>query len=133
MKKLALLCVALILSLGVGKASAQQQKNASDSLAYILGATQGVGLHRDVVKAQGAAATKEYWDVVKAACDKWDVDYLDFFEGSTNYNGEIKTYSELFDVDGNTYLWSGQGKIPKLLREVMQRDGITDKNHYLIK
>ena len=50
------------------------------------------------------AATKEYWDVVKAACDKWDVDYLDFFEGSTNYNGEIKTYSELFDVDGNRYL-----------------------------
>ena len=60
MKKLTLLCVALILSLGVGEASAQQQKNASDSLAYILGATQGVGLHRDVVKAQGAAATKEY-------------------------------------------------------------------------
>ena len=36
-------------------------------------------------------------------------------------------------LDGKTYLWSGKGKIPKLLREVMQRDGITDKNHYLIK
>ena len=50
------------------------------------------------------AATKEYWDIVKEACDKWNVDYLDFFEGSTTYNGETKTYSELFDVTGNTYL-----------------------------
>ena len=51
-------------------------------------------------------ATKEYWDIVKAACDKWNVPYLDFFEGSTTYNGETKTYSELFDVTGNTYLES---------------------------
>lgn len=51
-------------------------------------------------------ATKEYWDIVKAACNKWNVEYLDFFEGSTTYNGETKTYSELFDVTGNTYLAS---------------------------
>ena len=52
------------------------------------------------------AATKQYWDIVKAACNKWDVEYLDFFEGSVTYNGETKTYSELFDVTGNTYLAS---------------------------
>ena len=50
--------------------------------------------------------TKKYWDIVKAACNKWNVQYLDFFEGSTNYNNEIKTYSELFDVTSNTYLAS---------------------------
>lgn len=60
MKKIALLCAALILSLSVCEVSAQQQKNASDSLAYILGATQGVGLKRDVKKAQGNAATMQY-------------------------------------------------------------------------
>ena len=49
-------------------------------------------------------ASKGYWDIVKAACDKWNVSYLDFFEGSTTYNGETKTYSELFDVTGNTYI-----------------------------
>lgn len=48
--------------------------------------------------------TKKYWDIVKAACNKWNVQYLDFFEGSTNYNNETKTYSELFDVTSNTYL-----------------------------
>lgn|SRR5574344_800970 len=36
-------------------------------------------------------------------------------------------------TDGETYLWSGQGKIPKKMREVMLRDGITDKNFYRIK
>lgn len=37
------------------------------------------------------------------------------------------------DLDGRECLWSGQGKIPKAMQLVMQRDGITDKNHYLIK
>ena len=37
------------------------------------------------------------------------------------------------DVDGNTCYWSGQGKLPKALKEVMQRDNITDKSFYLIK
>lgn len=60
MKKIVLLCAAFVLSLSASSISAQQFNNASDSLAYILGATQGVGLHRDVVKTQGAAATKEY-------------------------------------------------------------------------
>lgn len=60
MKKIGLLCVALFLALGATNASAQEQKNASDSLAYILGATQGIGLNRDVISAQGAAATDEY-------------------------------------------------------------------------
>ena len=48
--------------------------------------------------------TKKYWDILKSACDKWNVPYLDFFEGSTIYNGEVKTYSELFQVTTNTYL-----------------------------
>ena len=52
-------------------------------------------------------ATKEYWDIAKAACDKWKIPYLDFFEGSTSYNGVVKTYSELFDVTGNTYIADG--------------------------
>lgn len=47
---------------------------------------------------------KKYWDILKSACDKWNVPYLDFFEGSTIYNGEVKTYSELFQVTTNTYL-----------------------------
>ncbi len=37
------------------------------------------------------------------------------------------------DVDGNTCYWSGQGKLPKALKEVMKRDNITDKSFYLIK
>ena len=49
-------------------------------------------------------ATKKYWDIVKAACDKWNVEYLDFFEGYTIYNGETKSYSELFEVTKTTYL-----------------------------
>lgn len=49
---------------------------------------------------------KKYWDIVKRACDKWNVQYLDFFEGSTEYNGVIKTYSDLFEVTSNTYLAS---------------------------
>ncbi|MGN1281324.1 MAG: hypothetical protein ACI4UM_05415 [Succinivibrio sp.] len=37
------------------------------------------------------------------------------------------------DLEGNECFWSGQGKIPVALKQVMQRDGITDKKHYLIK
>ena len=35
-------------------------------------------------------------------------------------------------LDGAEYLWSGQGKIPTKMQEVMKRDGITNKDHYLI-
>ena len=51
--------------------------------------------------------SKQYWDIVKAACNKWNVSYLDFFEGSTTYNGEEKTYTEIFDVYNNSYLTDG--------------------------
>lgn len=37
------------------------------------------------------------------------------------------------DLDGNECFWSGQGKIPVALKLVMQRDGITDKKHYLLR
>lgn len=60
MKKILLLFVASVLALGVNTVMAQKQKNAADSLAYILGATQGTGLKGDVKKAQGAAATEKY-------------------------------------------------------------------------
>lgn len=52
-------------------------------------------------------ASKEYWDIVKEACEKWNVDYLDFFSGSAEYNGEIKTYNEIFEVENNTYINDG--------------------------
>ena len=48
--------------------------------------------------------SKEYWDVVKAACNKWNVSYLDLFEGSTMYNGEVKSYTELLDVYNANYI-----------------------------
>ncbi len=48
--------------------------------------------------------TKQYWDMLKAACEKWNVEYLDLFEGSAVVNGEEVTYSELFDVHGYTYI-----------------------------
>ena len=37
------------------------------------------------------------------------------------------------NINGEERFWSGQGKIPKELKEVMLRDGITDKNNYLIR
>ena len=37
------------------------------------------------------------------------------------------------NINGAERFWSGQGKIPKELKEVMLRDGITDKNNYLIR
>ena len=44
----------------------------------------------------------------------------------------MKARYEYEGIDGQMYLWSGQGKIPKAMAEVMKRDNITDKNHYLI-
>lgn len=40
-------------------------------------------------------ASKEYWDIVKKTCNKWNVSYLDFFEGSTTYNGVTYAVGEL--------------------------------------
>lgn len=34
--------------------------------------------------------------------------------------------------DGTEGYWSGQGVIPKAMRLIMERDNITDKEHYLI-
>lgn len=48
--------------------------------------------------------TKKYWDIVKSACHKWNIEYLDLFEGSAKYQGETRTYSELFEVTSNKYL-----------------------------
>ena len=45
---------------------------------------------------------------------------------------KMKARYEYEGIDGQMYLWSGQGKIPKAMAEVMKRDNITDKNHYLI-
>lgn len=45
---------------------------------------------------------------------------------------KMKAKYEYQGIDGQMYLWSGQGKIPKTMSEVMKRDGITDKKHYLI-
>ncbi len=45
----------------------------------------------------------------------------------------IEARYQYVDLDGVICFWSGQGKIPKALKAVMQRDGITDKSHYLIK
>ncbi|MGN0916317.1 MAG: hypothetical protein ACI4NE_08205 [Succinivibrio sp.] len=36
-------------------------------------------------------------------------------------------------TDGTLCYWSGQGKIPKGMMEVMQRDGITDKKAFLME
>ncbi len=45
---------------------------------------------------------------------------------------KMKARYRYTDMNGEICVWSGQGKIPTALKEVMQRDGITDKNHYLI-
>ncbi len=34
------------------------------------------------------------------------------------------------DLNGEEHFWTGQGKIPLLLKKRMQADGITDKEHY---
>ncbi len=53
--------------------------------------------------------------------------------GSRENKNKMRPRYMYHDLDGNECLWSGQGKIPKAMQQVMQRDGITDKNHYLIK
>lgn len=53
--------------------------------------------------------------------------------GSRENKSKMRPRYMYHDLDGNECLWSGQGKIPKAMQHVMQRDGITDKNHYLIK
>lgn len=50
--------------------------------------------------------TKQYWDVVKEACRKWQIPYLDFFEGKAFYNGIIQGYSDIFEVYTTKYLES---------------------------
>ena len=46
---------------------------------------------------------------------------------------KMKAKCAYVGTDGVEYTWSGQGKIPSMLQEVMKRDGIVDKKHYLIK
>ena len=36
-------------------------------------------------------------------------------------------------LDGKIYTWSGQGKIPSLLKELMESEGISDKNVFRIE
>ena len=50
---------------------------------------------------------KKYWDILKAACDKWNVDYLDLFEGTAYYNGVLTSFNDILKVSTTTYIPDG--------------------------
>lgn len=45
-----------------------------------------------------------YWDLVKNACDKWGIPYLNLFEGSFSINDEMLKFSDIFKVRTTKYL-----------------------------
>ena len=47
---------------------------------------------------------KKYWDILKEACKKWNVEYIDFFEGNFKKNGTKKSFSEILKVKETVYL-----------------------------
>ena len=62
------------------------------------------------------------------------IDDLQAFKGikAKENRPKMKPRYAYIALDGEEYLWSGQGKIPTKMQEVMKRDGITNKDHYLI-
>lgn len=47
---------------------------------------------------------KMYWDLVKNACEKWRVPYLNLFDGSVFVKGRFQEYSDIFEVRTTRYL-----------------------------
>ena len=66
--------------------------------------------------------------MLKEACDKWKIPYLDFFEGSTEIEGEQKSYRDIFQVTEQVYFLDdyvhptelGYQKIVPFIRRWMQ-------------
>lgn len=61
------------------------------------------------------------------------IDDLAALKGLKTSRSKMKPRYEYEDLNGETQYWSGQGKIPTEMKKVMERDGITDKKHYLIQ
>lgn len=57
---------------------------------------------------------KEYFDVAKQVCEKWNISYIDLFEGTVEVNGQTLSYSyDILKVNEPTYFLdseSGQAK-----------------------
>ena len=46
-------------------------------------------------------------ELTREICNKWDIPYLDLYDGVVYENGEVKTYSEILKVDtGNVVAFS---------------------------
>ncbi len=63
----------------------------------------------------------------------YTIDDLAALKGLKTNKARMKPRYEYVDISGETQYWSGQGKIPTEMKKVMNRDGITDKKHYLIQ
>ena len=63
----------------------------------------------------------------------YTIDDLAALKGLKTNKAKMKPRYEYVDLNGETQYWSGQGKIPKEMKKVMDRDSITDKKHYLIQ
>ena len=50
---------------------------------------------------------KKQTEMIRQICDKWEIPYLDMFDGVIYEDGKVKTYTELLKVETGEYLFNG--------------------------
>lgn len=66
---------------------------------------------------------------LEEVCDQVEINKNKKYRGGREFYESKYVWT---NADGTVEYWSGQGVIPKNLKIVMERDGITDKSAYLI-
>ena len=113
-------------------ASANEIKLILDKLNEFYEIVKSNEDHEALIKAQ----KQEFLSGLLNSLDEhnFTIDDLQAFKGikAKENRPKMKPRYAYIALDGAEYLWSGQGKIPTKMQEVMKRDGITNKDHYLI-